>query len=573
MVARFCVILVILAVLTSTRVLADSFTASLSHNPMAINDTLQLTLRFEGQRPNEEPDLDPLSKNFTVAGVTQDQRVQIINGRYSGAYSWHVNLQAKRVGKFIIPPITLGKYQTTPIELEVIEEKVTPGQTERLSISVTSDKVSAYVGEQIILSLKLRRRGDVQAGGLKLSDPFDYQQLGEARDYSSVEKGIRYYNSELKLVVFSDKIGVLKIPSIIYEGKVPSNNRRPNFGGFFNNYRSITTRSKPLSIDIKPKPPSAPVNWLPSTNVKVTESWETDTMAFKQGQPVTWTIRVRAEGLKHESLPALSMPDISGIKWYPDQPLGETSKTDDGLVSFKTYKYALVPDKAGDIVLPQIQIPWWDTKSDTAKIAELASRTINVAAAPNVALTNTPSPILTSPAPTSANPLNDLSHGGQFDSGSPIANGNHWRVVSLMLLVLWLATLILFALPAWRQRRNQNQLLEDRQLSRRSSIKSVRRACVSGDIHQVKQALLAWGCHLAHDRGSQQKILNLNQLGNLLGDSDLSQELNRLDMALYSEKPHWERDKLINAIENFVKTQEEQERQIPHSPIILNPSQ
>lgn len=572
----FSTLLVICSFFLISNAVADSFTASLSHNPIAINDTLQLTLRFEGQRPSDEPNLDPLKKDFTVAGVSQDQRVQIINGRYSGAYSWHVSLQAKNIGTFEIPAIKLGQYETKPIKLVVTEEKVTPGQANRISISVTADKAKAYVGEQILLTLSMKRRADVQSGGLKLSEPFDYEQLGDARDYSSVEKGIRYFNSELKLVVFSDKAGTLKIPSIFYEGKVPSTNnrRRPNFSSFFNNYSTITARSKPLAIEVAAKPQSAPVNWLPSRGLTISESWETDTMAFKQGQPVTWTIRVQAEGLKHESLPNLDMPEIDGIKWYPDQPQGESQKTDSGIVSVKTYKYALVPDKVGNIVLPRIQIPWWNIESDASELAVLESRTIQVQASANSSNPGTTTAMQPS-SPRGQNNSTDTDGSIMLppSSGNTAVftsdSSNHWKLVSIMLLVLWLVTLLFFALPAWRQRRYQAQSMEDANFSKRANKKSVQRACARGDKQQIKLTLLRWGQALPN---TPRKLLNLSQLADAINDEALKKELLLLDKALYSESSNWQSDNLLAAIERYDSALPTQDAIANPTGVILNPS-
>jgi len=108
------------------------------------------------------------------------------------------------------------------------------------------------------------------------------------------------------------------------------------------------------------------------------ESWPANSQEFRVGEPVTRTLTLRANGLGSSQLPEIhaSVPD--GIKQYPDQPVRENRVDDNGLVAISQQKVALIPARPGTFVLPEVEIPWWNTRTDELEYARLPARPIDV---------------------------------------------------------------------------------------------------------------------------------------------------------------------------------------------------
>jgi len=82
------------------------------------------------------------------------------------------------------------------------------------------------------------------------------------------------------------------------------------------------------------------------------------------GEPVNRVITLSATGLPASILPAL--PDMAqqGVKFYQDPPETTETATSDGLVSLRAEVTAIVPTQEGELILPAIRIPWWNTRKN-----------------------------------------------------------------------------------------------------------------------------------------------------------------------------------------------------------------
>ncbi|MFO6381238.1 protein BatD, partial [Pseudomonas aeruginosa] len=56
--------------------------------------------------------------------------------------------------------------------------------------------------------------------------------------------------------------------------------------------------------------------------------------------------------------------------------------TDQGLIGSREEREALVPEQAGRIELPALEVVWWNTREDRLERTSLPPRTLEVAAAP-----------------------------------------------------------------------------------------------------------------------------------------------------------------------------------------------
>ena len=71
---------------------------------------------------------------------------------------------------------------------------------------------------------------------------------------------------------------------------------------------------------------------------------------------------------------------MENARIYPDQPQGISRDDGQWVLGHKEFRYAVVPEQAGELVLPEIRLDWWDTTTNTLQTASLPEHRMMVAA-------------------------------------------------------------------------------------------------------------------------------------------------------------------------------------------------
>ena len=150
--------------------------------------------------------------------------------------------------------------------------------------------------------------------------------------------------------------------------------------------------------------------WLPAKSLTIDQEWSRKTDQLTQGEPVTRTLTVNAEGVAAEQLPPIGENlSINGLKIYPDKPQLDTQTGPNGLSSSRIDSLSVVPNQSGTLEIPAIDITWWDTQADQLRVASIPAQPllINAASQPAANVPNLPSQPLPSldtaqPGPSAA---------------------------------------------------------------------------------------------------------------------------------------------------------------------------
>ena len=195
------------------------------------------------------------------------------------------------------------------------------------------------------------------------------------------------------------------------------------------------------------------------------------------GDSSTRTITLQAGGLPGAQLPPIDPPEIAGIKTYPDQPKREDVTTASGIDALGVNSAAWVITRDGEYQLPEVRIPWWDTKARQVRYATLPARTLSIEpAAPSQAeFTTTPTPgdSLQTPAP------------------SGIAQAGFWPWTTAAALLGWLVT----SLWLWRRRTvDPDATAEVAQAINREGtlFKQVLKHCKNNQATDARSAITRW---------------------------------------------------------------------------------
>ena len=372
--------------------IANAQAASLSATPdryeMFENETLVLTVKYENGQSSSTPDFSPLKQSFDILGQNQSSQYVNTNGRISSSVQWVLTLAPKTKGKLLIPPLSLDGERSSPATVHVKTAASQPKGSEVVFIETSVDKQSVYVQEEFIVSLKLHfRENIIDANAEDFVVPnAEIVELNRSQ-YQTTLVHTPYQVIHLRFAVKPQASGTLEIPSFLWTLRTSASTSR--FAASRSTMHRLRTDA--MNIEVKPKPANYPAGkpWLPAKALNISESWSQNPPQFTEGEPITRNITITARGLSGEQLPPLTLDDGQGaFKYSPDQPQINSDNDDRGTTGSRQESYALVPNRAGSLTLPAVEVTWWDTTADQLRTSTIPAKTIEVAAAAGTSATD-----------------------------------------------------------------------------------------------------------------------------------------------------------------------------------------
>ncbi|TBU91279.1 protein BatD [Stutzerimonas kirkiae] len=527
MTRRIVLMLGLLAI--SLQLQASGLVASVDRSRLSLDETFELTLESMDATLFGKPDLQPLDDSFKVLATRQFNQLANVNGENRAVTRWLVTLQPRYSGHVLVPPLSLGEWRSEPIELQVQQasDSVKSGQLAPIFIDASLDQESVYVQAQAILTLRIYHSvslyDDSTLSPLQAPDML-VERLGEPRTYEKLINGIRHGVIEVRYALYAQKSGELLIPGQLFSATPVS--QGTGISPFGQRPGAATQVSAPaIPLQVRPKPAGYPPDqpWLPARSLELSETWSGPAQGMRQGESLTRTLVLKAQGLVASQLPPIPATESHVLRVYPEQP-GLSSETfEHGVTATREQREALVAVNAGSAELPAIDIAWWNTREDRLEHAHLAARTLEIEENPA---------LLRSERPSAA-------------SDATLAQATLWPW-QLSSGLLACSTLLGFGL--WLRARRQPPILRQQQSgpTPRSLLDDLKKACQGNDTQATRQALDAW---------ARQQPETLAEMAARF--VPLSQALDALNSALYSETGRrWHGEALWQAIQHLPPAQE-----------------
>ena len=300
--------------------------------------------------------------------------------------------------------------------------------------------------------------------------------VGDERTYEAILNGKAYNVVERVIAIFPQESGEISISPARFEARVLRDGRITGRKVFASDSHTVTV----LPI---PAPPADYPNavWLPARDVKLSEEWSREPERIDAGEPVTRRVTVSALGQIETQIPAIDLPEVDGLNVYADKPDLSRGVEDGGIRGIRKDQYAMIGVQGGDIVLPELEVPWWDLDESRWRIAKLPARTIRVKA-PQQPVVNTPVGEAAMPQAPVAMP------------DAPLLPDTIWQRATQLLAALWLLTVLAW----WWSSRSHNRrprAPEPPPIYKQQAkwLKVARKAALAGDDHGVRSAMLEWG--------------------------------------------------------------------------------
>ena len=517
-------------------------TSKVNRTVLDSNETLQLRVRLDAQAFTSEPDFTPLQTDFEILSNSRQQQYSSVNGKAVSYTDWNLILLPKRTGIILIPSLKYKREISNAVEVTV-RAATTSGSAasgkQPIYTETLVDKPAVYIQEQIILTHRLYT--SVQLRDYSLSE-LDIpgaivQRLGDSQ-FQKVINGRNYLVLEVRYAIFPQSSGKLDIPPLRFGAYETAS--RSQFGSFSSRGNRVFRDTDPKRIDIMARPAHVPANqWMPSSKVELSEQWSGDLDSLIVGEPITRTIRINAQGLTGAQILPLPIIESPNYKVYPDQPQLEEQAIGDGVLGTRTESLALVPNQAGELVIPAIEMRWWDTKNQRMQTASLPATKVQVN--PSTAINNAP---LANNAPlTTMEPLDLNPEPAGFFGSVGSAKASMLVKLSLLLNALLLATIALLLFSRRKQRtikKTSSQQKTSPLLNLKQQLKAIEIEAKNNNLIAMRDGIVAWGqCLFAETPPTTLKALSL-----LLDDAELQQQFAQLDRQLYKGEAESTEDSL-----------------------------
>ncbi|MEO1081791.1 MAG: BatD family protein [Pseudomonadota bacterium] len=504
--------------------------ASLDRYSIALGDTVRLTLRSDGDGDPADADLSALQDNFEILQRSSSVSTRIVNGERSQNRELLLDLTPRREGDVVIPPFEVDGERSEALAVTIAPPPKAEADDEIVTFEAEVDRDRLFVQGQLLLTLRVQQAVNLESRSiteLDLDNAF-VETLGQ-NSFQRMIDGRPWLVHEIRYAIFPEASGQLRIPAQTFTGRMGSGRRtlfdtRPSG-------RLIRRQTEGIVIPVLPRPADFPkATWLPAADLSIEEQWSGDLDNLRIGDSVTRTVTLSATGLQGAQLPPLPWTGIDGLRAYPDQPNINDVKDDSGITGVRSDSVALVAVGDGEFELPAVEVPWWDTGSNTLRVARLPARRVRV-------LPNAP--------PPGEIPGQDAVPAASAAS-APAASPGAWRWISVFCALGWIVT----SLGWWRSRKTPTREAP----TERKSPQALLRACRAGDASLARRELLAWLRGQAYP-GSLACWLREQ------GSPELSNAVDELEAALYrggaiggneeARSEAWDGSRLAAAIEKL----------------------
>lgn len=521
-------------------------TASLDKNPVMESESFVLTLSANDNVNNVPLDFSILEKDFVVGRTSISRQTQVFNFESSQTTTWITTLFPKAVGNFTIPSFTVEGISSEPILVQVVQPNAQIGSPQPLFVTAEIDKKKVYLQQQLLYKSKLYVDVNLQRGSLaapKLANA-EIQQLGEDKKYSEIYEGKRYEVIERNFAIVPQQSGSFTIEGPIFEGEVAQEGGQTF--SFFNRIRPVTRIAPSIDIEVLPVPNDYSGHWLPSEFVVLNEEWQPELDEYKIGEPITRTLTLTAVGLVEAQLPDFATEYPASIKSYPDQSETASVEKDGALIAQRVQSVALIPSSSGAITIPELTIPWFNTKTQTTEFAKLPSRVINVA--PNAESPVTQAPVAQAPVRESEHTSTELVETPTINPSQNNASG--WTLTTSIVLALWVLTMFLWVTTYLLSKRRTPKPVNTKKTDHAQNAvttQALKQALKTNQSSQITPVLTNW----LNDYLGQTN-LSLHQCLDLLAHPELTTEISKMFEADYGvSNQTWSSNQLLNLIQEL----------------------
>ena len=481
-----------------------------------------------------QPDISILDTDFYVGQGSQLSNTTIVNGQIRRSKTWTYVLMPRSAGQLTIPSISIGSERSDPLTIMVSEPSYAPPGEADVFVTSEVDFEETYVQAQVLLTVKIYRAVATRQPALRepvISGVETLSELaGDDRSYEAIIDGTAYQVVERVYALYAQESGEIEISPARFEARVLRDGRITGRKMYESESRSVTV----LPV---PAPPAdyADAVWLPARSLQLFEDWSAETDEIRAGEPLTRHVTTSVLGQLETQIPALDPPSVVGINIYPDKPELSRRIESGGIRGVRKDQYALIATGEGAVVLPALEVPWWNIATGEWQVARLPERSINILPSGEPA---PPEPKAAATVPAEEN---------REAAATTAAPDRFWRSTSELLAAVWLVTLLAWWWSSRPKRQPEKVAPTPVHKLQARQLRAARKAAVAGDSAGVRQAMISWGSLQWPDDAPRSIGVIARRVSSPLAD-----ELRKLSSLSYGpQSGEWDGEALARAIRSF----------------------
>ncbi|MFI5209999.1 MAG: BatD family protein [Gemmatimonadales bacterium] len=398
---------------------APDVTTTVDRDRLTVGEELTFTVRVTGGTlESVEVELPPLAGLEVVARA---ERTEMLGGaKPSRTTVIQYRLRATAPGRWRLGPLQV-RQGTSFVQADAPDVSVGPGSANAvatglsprvraildrakiprlngfagLSLALSDDSVT--VGEQVDLvtiawiprRLRQQMRRPPTLEPPKIPGVWNYPQPVPAGIAASrLLDGEWYDLFVLHQLVFPLAPGVVRIEPATLQFSIPVAFQ------FFSQEEMHSLQTEPEVLTVDDVPPDRPAEFTGAVARRLAIARTTAPDSAAVGEPVTVTVALSGEGnVTLWPAPPVRWPD--GVRVYPDQIDDHTDLVDGRLTGTKTFRYLVVPDSSGRLVLPAIRYGYYEPGSRSFQLATAAASVLPVGPAGEASVARvTPPPLM-----------------------------------------------------------------------------------------------------------------------------------------------------------------------------------
>ncbi len=481
-----------------------------------------------------QPDISILDTDFYVGQGSQLSNTTIVNGQIRRSKTWTYVLMPRSAGQLTIPSISIGSERSDPLTIMVSEPSYAPPGEADVFVTSEVDFEETYVQAQVLLTVKIYRAVATRQPALRepvISGVETLSELaGDDRSYEAIIDGTAYQVVERVYALYAQESGEIEISPARFEARVLRDGRITGRKMYESESRSVTV----LPVPAAPADYADAV-WLPARSLQLFEDWSAETDEIRAGEPLTRHVTTSVLGQLETQIPALDPPSVVGINIYPDKPELSRRIESGGIRGVRKDQYALIATGEGAVVLPALEVPWWNIATGEWQVARLPERSINILPSGEPA---PPQPEAAATVPAEEN---------REAAATTAAPDRFWRGTSELLAAVWLVTLLAWWWSSRPKRQPEKVAPTPVHKLQARQLRAARKAAVAGDSAGVRQAMISWGSLQWPDDAPRSIGVIARRVSSPLAD-----ELRKLSSLSYGpQSGEWDGEALARAIRSF----------------------
>ncbi|MBO7460251.1 MAG: protein BatD [Bacteroidales bacterium] len=363
---------------------------------VVVGEQFQVSYELNGDGTNFEA---PNFNNFEIVGgpfSSSSSSVQIVNGSVTrtNTHTYSFYLRAIKEGKYTIPAATITvnkqKVKSTTADIEVVKDNsVVSGSsasggaatnTKDVFLEAVPNKLSTYLGEQIILTYKIYYT--IPISNLSISKAPSYsgfwtkditENNGVLQQSSIMRNGQEYHVATIQeIVLIPQKTGTLTIDplDITCIAQIRQERQQPKgydpFENFFgdimgSSYTNVKKemKSQPINIEVKALPTKDKPESFKGAVGQFTFTSKIDKTEMKSNDAFTVTYTVTGKGnIELLDIPRPVFP--ADFEVYDPKITSNVKNNSFGLSGSKKAEYVVIPRVSGDFTLNPTEFSYFD---------------------------------------------------------------------------------------------------------------------------------------------------------------------------------------------------------------------